>query len=191
MDCLKDRGVQLVDVVLRGNLPAQQCPDCGGCWIAPEDYHTWKQGQPQPMPETVNLEAAAQHPPAPLDVRTALCPDCGGFLSRVKTGATMNPFYVERCPQCGGIWCDRGEWDALTAMGINAIIDQLFSSDWQSRMRTREMLHRERLAMIDKLGEDLALRVFALAEQLEHHPNGDFGVAYLMRRVGGSEASLE
>ncbi|GAB4138031.1 MAG: hypothetical protein Fur0046_12450 [Cyanobacteria bacterium J069] len=188
MDCLKDRGVQLVEVVLRGNLPALRCPECEGCWIAPEAYIPWQQQQPQPLPETVNLEAGAAHRPALMDARTALCPDCRGFLSRVKTGETMNPFYIERCPQCGGIWCDRGEWETLTAMGISAIIDQLFSSDWQSRMRARELLQRERTAMIDKLGEDLAAQVFALADQLEPHPNGDFGVAYLMRRVrGGTE----
>jgi len=80
-------------------------------------------------------------------------------------------------------WCDRGEWEVLVGLGLHTMIDRLFSSDWQSRMREREFTTRERLALIDKLGPDLAQQIFDLSEQLENHPNGDFGVAYLMRRL--------
>jgi len=40
----------------------------------------------------------------------------------------------------------------------------------------------ERQAVIDKVGVEMAQRVFDLADLLKKHPNGDFAAAYLMRR---------
>jgi Zn-finger nucleic acid-binding protein len=92
-------------------------------------------------------------------------------------------FYVERCPNCNGIWCDGGEWEILQQLDLHTHIDYIFSADWQALVRDLEHGERERQATIDKLGVDIAQRLFELAELLEQHPNGDFGVAYLMRRV--------
>lgn len=182
MECPKDRGVELIDFVLSGGLAVKHCPTCTGNWLALDGYTLWQQQQPDVTVETLPVQVDLPYTPSLLDSRTALCPNCRGFLSRARVGSA-NPFYVERCPQCGGMWCDRGEWEVLQALGLHTIIDRLFSSDWQSRMREREFVTRERLALIDKLGSDLARQIFDLAEQLEKHPNGDFGVAYLMRRL--------
>lgn len=84
---------------------------------------------------------------------------------------------------CRGIWCDYGEWDILERLGLHTTIEQLFSNEWQTKARSHRFSEQERQATIDKLGIELAGRVFELAEALERHPNGDFGVAYLMRRV--------
>ncbi len=67
-------------------------------------------------------------------------------------------------------------------MGLNTVIQQLFTSEWQARSKEREQSEREKQATIEKLGEELANQLFELANLLESHPNGDFGVAYLMRR---------
>lgn len=37
------------------------------------------------------------------------CPKCGGELQRVRAAATE----VDRCPGCGGVWCDDRELQAL------------------------------------------------------------------------------
>jgi hypothetical protein len=58
----------------------------------------------------------------------------------------------------------------------------VFSTEWQAQIRQLETEARERQAMLEKLGPELAERVFELTERLEKHPHGDFGVAYLMRR---------
>lgn len=180
MECPKERGIELIDYVLAGDLAVHHCPSCAGNWLPAAAYTVWQQQHPNGAAEVVQAEVP--YTPSLLDSRTALCPDCRGFLSRARVGSA-HPFYVERCPQCGGIWCDRGEWDVLERLGLHTIIDQLFSSDWQSRMREREFTTRERWALVDKLGPELARQIFELAEQLEKHPNGDFGVAYLMRRL--------
>lgn len=67
-------------------------------------------------------------------------------------------------------------------MGLQTIIDRLFTAEWQAKARQLELEEQERQAMIDKLGADLATKVFELGKLLREHPNGDFGVAYLMRR---------
>ncbi|UBF26143.1 zf-TFIIB domain-containing protein [Kovacikia minuta CCNUW1] len=182
MECPKDRK-ELIDGRLMGEIPVKHCPGCEGTWIPPEEYANWQEKQPQ-----VELSAALvdhvldmDSVPSPFDTRAALCPDCNCYLARGKVN-TRKPFYVERCPNCKGVWCDRGEWEVLEKMGLHQMIGRLFSPDWQSLMREREQFVQERRATTDKLGPELANRIFELAELLEQHPNGDFGVAYLMRR---------
>ncbi|MBW4443257.1 MAG: zf-TFIIB domain-containing protein [Plectolyngbya sp. WJT66-NPBG17] len=190
MQCPKERKITLTDGTLTEALAVKQCPDCKGTWIPSENYKLWQAERtqsaaepPRPktvadlIPKTLDVEFVQ----SPLDAKAALCPDCGSYLARAKVGMKA-PFYVERCLICGGIWCDRGEWDALEAMGLHIAIEQLFSSEWQILSREREHLAMEKQATIDRLGVELANRVFELAEVLEKHPSGDFGVAYLMRR---------
>lgn len=179
--CPKDRKTELADSVLAGDLAVKCCPDCKGTWIPPENYETWQQRQGHPhdssLPKTLNVDYVQSS----LDAKAALCPDCNCYLSRARV-SLKSPFFVERCSRCNGIWCDHGEWEVLETLGLHTSIERLFSSEWQIRMKEREYSERERQATIEKLGEPLAERIFELAELLENHPNGDFGVAYLMRR---------
>lgn len=183
VQCPKNKNVSLVDRVLGSNLAAQFCPDCQGTWIPAEEYKMWQESQPS-VP--VQLDAlpqmlAVDFVRSPLDTKAALCPECRHYLARARV-SLRTPFYVERCPNCNGIWCDRGEWDILEKLGLHRAIEQLFSSEWQARVRERGHHDQERQAMIEKLGPDIAAQVFALADVLRQHPHGDFGVAYLMRR---------
>jgi Zn-finger nucleic acid-binding protein len=92
------------------------------------------------------------------------------------------PFYLEHCLTCGGIWCDRGEWEVLEQLKLDTNISQIFSGAWQAQVRASHMNELERQAVIDKVGVEMAQRVFDLADLLTKHPNGDFAAAYLMRR---------
>ncbi|MCS6815593.1 MAG: zf-TFIIB domain-containing protein [Cyanobacteria bacterium] len=181
MQCPKEPNSTLVDGILAGDLAVQCCPSCQGVWIPPEHYKAWQATQPAVAPDAMPKALSVDHTPSSLDSRGALCPDCRRYLSRARVNL-QSPFYVERCPSCGGIWCDQGEWEALTAMGLQTIIDRLFTAEWQAKARQLELEAQERQAMIDKLGADLATKVFELGKLLREHPNGDFGVAYLMRR---------
>ncbi len=183
MRCPKDKNTELLSCKLWDQLQAHECPSCAGQWIAGDDYQAWQTTQPgaQAEPFVFWTREDIQYTPSPKDGQAGLCPDCNHYLARGRV-AMKPPFYVERCPNCGGVWCDRGEWDVLTRLGIHAAIPQLFTSDWQMRFRELEQLELERRATMDKLGQELAAKVFELADLLEQHPNGDFGVAYLMRR---------
>lgn len=185
--CPKEGNIDLQDDQLAPGLSVKACPSCSGAWIPPEDYITWQRQQVDPdAPNKVSVLPLAVSTPvqlAALDNRAALCPDCRSYLVRGRITLQQGSFYVERCPNCNGIWCDGGEWEILQQLDLHTHIDYIFSADWQALVRDLEHGERERQATIDKLGVDIAQRLFELAELLEQHPNGDFGVAYLMRRV--------
>jgi Zn-finger nucleic acid-binding protein len=186
VQCPKCKNVTLLDGILDENLAVQYCQECKGTWIPASEYEDWQARQrynynpvvPDSASRTLNVDFVQ----SPFDTKAALCPECQRYLSRAKVNL-KTPFYVERCMHCRGIWCDYGEWDILERLGLHTTIEQLFSNEWQTKARSHRFSEQERQATIDKLGIELAERVFELAEALEKHPNGDFGVAYLMRRV--------
>jgi hypothetical protein len=70
----------------------------------------------------------------------------------------------------------------LQRLRLDEHLDYIFSDQWQSKVKALDFAAREKAATIDKLGSEIANKVFELAQLLEAHPEGDFGVAYLMRR---------
>lgn len=186
MLCPKDGDTPLALAALPAGPAAYCCSDCQGAWIPAELYADWQAQQLGRLspPDPSQLEPLpASFAPGLYDAKGALCPECHNYLARVKVGLSLGgTFYLERCKHCGGAWCDGGEWEALGTLGLQGAIAQLFLPQWQEGVRDREAFLQERRAVIDKLGPDLAAEVFELAGVLERHPNGDFAVAYLMRR---------
>ena len=183
MQCPKNKKIELVEGTLADTLKVQCCPDCKGTWIPAEHYASWQAQQPlqEASLDLMGTDLDINFVQSPLDTRASLCPECNRYLSRARV-EVKPPFYVERCLACGGIWCDRGEWDVLEKLGLHTTIPKLFTTEWQTQVREKQQANREREATIEKLGPEIAERIFELAEVLEQHPNGDFGVAYLMRR---------
>ncbi|HEY9881564.1 MAG TPA: zf-TFIIB domain-containing protein [Leptolyngbyaceae cyanobacterium] len=183
--CPKEGEVTLQTCRLAPGLEAQDCPSCGGVWIPPENYADWKQDKAADSPlhvAVLPLTVDGGFQTSPLDNRAALCPDCKHYLVRGRINLRTTSFYVERCPNCQGFWCDGGEWQILEKLQLVDRLEHIFSGDWQAQVRLLEQGEREKLATIEKLGPEVAHKIFELAELLEKHPNGDFGVAYLMRR---------
>ena len=192
MQCPKCKKATLLDGVLGEKFAVKYCQECKGTWIPAKEYEAWQASQvwnreiPQLPSETLDVDFVQ----SPFDAKAALCPECQRYLSRAKINL-KTPFYVERCMQCRGIWCDYGEWDILERLGLHTTIERLFTNEWQTRVREQHYFDKERQATIEKLGSELAERVFELAEALEAHPYGDFGVAYLIRRVATNRQSPE
>lgn len=186
MRCPKEETELTAGQMIPG-LPAQDCPDCGGAWIAATDYKGWQAERTNPdavpAPKVLPSSLETDFQPAPLDGRAGLCPECGYYLVRARINLSKVPFYVERCRSCEGIWCDRGEWPILEQLGIDTHIGSIFLPEWQAQLRRLETDARERQATVEKLGPEIANRIFELAALLEAHPQGDFGVAYLMRHL--------
>ena len=184
MQCPKCKNSELRSGILSSHLAVEDCEECKGTWIPAENYMNWQSHQPQisqnkiRFADTLNVDYVQ----SPYDTKGALCPECRRYLSRAKV-MLENPFYVERCANCQGVWCDHGEWDVLETLGLHTTIDQLFSAEWQTQARQLQQISKERQATIDKLGGELANLVFEVGEKLKEHPNGDFGVAYLMRQI--------
>lgn len=187
MQCPKEPQIELAPGTLSYGLNAQCCPECGGAWIPPEHYIDWQHRQgilldQEPHVEILPSQVQLDFTPSSFDNRAALCPDCRHYLVRGRIDLQSTTFFVERCPNCKGYWCDRDEWMVLEALKLDKHLEYIFSELWQNQVKKWELVARERQATIDKLGVDIANKIFELADLLESHPNGDFGVAYLMRR---------
>lgn len=184
--CPKEGKINLEERQIAPGLKAHACPSCGGQWIPATAYLPWQEHQVDrqaPVQVAVlPLSLGRPFPPPPLDNRAALCPECHSYLARGRINLGGGSFYIERCPSCQGTWCDRGEWEVLQDLQLHTHLEYVFSTEWQAQIRQLETEARERQAMLEKLGPELAERVFELTERLEKHPHGDFGVAYLMRR---------
>ncbi len=182
MQCPKCKS-ELVNGILSDMLLTKHCQECEGDWISAGNYHNWR---PQSADTAIDPAAITQnydlpYTPAPLDGKTVPCPECGRILSRGKI-PLKEPFYIEHCLTCSGTWCDRGEWEILERLNLHLNIPRIFSSAWQAQVRASHLNELERQAVIEKVGVEMAQRVFELADILAKHPNGDFAAAYLMRR---------
>lgn len=186
MFCPKHPQESLLADQLVDGLRAYSCSTCHGSWITSEDYQTWQTAQMAPPLSIESLTAPIDrdisYEPSRYDNRAGLCPSCGFYLVRGRITLRQVTFFVERCPGCKGIWCDDGEWTMLDTLGLSICVPVLFTDEWQSHVRAAEADFRERLATEEKLGVEIAEKLFELAKLLEEHPSGDFGVAYLMRR---------
>ncbi|MEB3178775.1 MAG: zf-TFIIB domain-containing protein [Nostocaceae cyanobacterium] len=183
MRCPKCR-TDLLQGTFRSSLGAHYCPECVGIWISAREYEPWQAHQPQysAAPQWLAQSLDVQFKLSPHDGKAALCPECNRILSRTKV-SLKTPFYLERCANCGGIWCDGGEWEVLEHLELHASIPQLCSQEWQVQIQKYQQIEKDREALVERFGVDLADLVFALADNLEHHPHADFAVAYLVRRI--------
>jgi Zn-finger nucleic acid-binding protein len=190
VQCPKHKTVELKSVRISGELAAEECSTCEGVWISSNTYEQWQTQQPVPLHKSGFINFAIDFEPSSFDAKAGLCPECGSYLARARVNL-RKPFYVERCSSCSGIWCDRGEWDILEKLELNAKIPQLFSSKWQAQMRELHQVQSERQSVIDKLGIELANRLFEFSDILEKHEHGSFAAAYIMRRFDKDRIPLE
>lgn len=186
MFCPKHPQESLLASQLVDGLKTHSCPSCSGDWIRADAYQVWQSERIDPQLQidslTVPINQQVDYQPSRYDNRAGLCPDCGFYLVRGRINLRQLSFFIERCPTCKGLWLDHGEWDVLADLGLSAYIPVLFTNEWQNYVRMAEAEFRERTATAEKLGLEIAEKLFELAQLLEEHPNGDFGVAYLMRR---------
>ncbi|MEL6937732.1 MAG: zf-TFIIB domain-containing protein [Cyanobacteria bacterium J06598_1] len=183
--CPKEPTTDLAPDQLTAGLDVQCCPSCKGNWLPKFNYQRWQaiNAGLEAIPEPVlPLALETEYKAAPLDSGAGLCPECGTYLKRSRINLKSTSFYVERCPICEGLWCDRGEWEIFAALGLHIQIPVVFNPDWQAKVRTMEQVERQRIAVVEKVGPELAEKVFELGEALAGHPHGDFAVAYLMRK---------
>ncbi|MEB3252950.1 MAG: hypothetical protein VKO01_12550 [Cyanobacteriota bacterium] len=184
--CPKEGKINLEERQIAPGLSAHACPSCAGLWVPGANYLPWQaqrvEGDAPVQVAVLPLSLSTPFPTSPLDNRAALCPECHGYLARGRLTLGGGCFYIERCPSCQGTWCDGGEWQILENLQLDTHIEYIFSPEWQALVRQLETGERERQALVDKLGAEVAQRVLELGELLQAHPHGDFGVAYLMRR---------
>ena len=180
MDCPKCKDVELKDRDLGSGLTSYHCSTCSGDWLSGERYQMWQDTQEQPTSVNTTLQIETAYKPSDTDNRAAFCPECRRYLSRVKI-PLETPFYLERCPECNGFWCDREEWDVLQQLSLDKSLEHIFTSEWQHQVRDQQHSVSERQALIGKLGNDLATEVFALGKKLAAERDGDYAEGTTLR----------
>jgi Zn-finger nucleic acid-binding protein len=109
------------------DLAGQTCSECSGVWINRAKYDAWRAKQTGQLPETstpAQLAVADTH-------KAKICPQCGHLLLPYRVGHGLS-FSIDYCGVCGGVWCDRGEWDAIKAKNLHDDLHDIVSRHWQT-----------------------------------------------------------
>lgn len=134
-------------VNLVSDLWGSACSECSGVWIARATYDAWRAKQPGDLPET---PMAAQV--AVTDTHKAkICPQCGHLLLPYRVGHGLS-FSIDYCGACGGVWCDRGEWNAIKAKNLHDNLHDILSQHWQKAVRQTEVQEAIEQTYVRQLG---------------------------------------
>ena len=179
MNCPKCRKDSLVPAPSGGD-NAFVCNGCRGWWVSRElvessTAHYLLEGD-DGLPST-STEA---------DLRTGLCPHGHGLMIRARIDLAPR-FYLERCPHCGGIWFDRGEWDRVADACLLENLPRLWSLSWQRRQRAAESRAKHMEWANERFGAQLMADLEALAGQLAEHPMRQQALAFLREESRASK----
>ena len=98
-------------------------------------------------------------------------------MLRYKVGHGF-PFTIDRSIT-GGVWFDKGEWQALQERQFHDEIHLVFTAPWQHAVRhaNADAVHHSLLT--ERLGEDLFAELESLKGRLRDHPHREFALAFL------------
>lgn len=171
MNCPKCKDVEIKKASFHA---PYACRKCGGMWVVDSKFPDAATTPVEPdgdSSETVDF-----------DQKTGMCPSGHGILIRARVDMD-EPFYLEKCTACGGIWFDKGEWLRIAHTSLAGNLHEIWSKAWQ-RKHGREKNRENFLAMNRKLlGDDVFNAIMALAEKLKAHPEKLRAVALLQEET--------
>ena len=134
MKCPLCKTPSLDATVLAPDLEGCICGECNGVWIARAKYDAWRKRLPKDIPETASDAEFSVN-----DTRGAkICPQCGHLLLPYRVGHGL-AFSIDYCGACGGVWCDRNEWDAIKARNLHDNLHDIVSAHWQNAVRRADV----------------------------------------------------
>lgn len=160
-------------VDLAPGLPGSVCSECSGVWIGRSSYDAWRARQPADLPETpaeAKVGFANAH-------KAKICPQCGHLLLPYRVGHGL-PFSIDYCGACGGVWCDRSEWDAIKARNLHDNLHDIVSDHWQSAVRRSDVQEAIELTYQRLLGTGYG-KAAELRAWLREQPQKSLILAYL------------
>jgi Zn-finger nucleic acid-binding protein len=159
-------------------LAAYECPKSGGFWIPLQSYTAWQEKNPSPRADP----SANTNAPVALDDsarRALVCPESGRLLLRYRVGHGL-PFHIERSPATGGVWLDKGEWEALKSKGFHTSLHLIFTAAYQRQVRSAEYDQSLKETFRDRIGAADFARVTEFGTWLANHPKRRDICCYLM-----------
>jgi Zn-finger nucleic acid-binding protein len=116
------------------------------------------------------------------DEHTGICPSGHGIMIRARIDIA-EPFFLEKCSLCGGIWFDRGEWQKIVNSNFARNLNELWCRSWQARQR-RDSSRQSYLESNKKLlGEGVYNEIMLLAQTLKDHPEKGRALALLQQEI--------
>lgn len=184
---MKARCPKCIEIELsRGCLPEELsgehevlcCDQCHGTWLS----QATAEQMVQAGGDALTLEDDAPDSASDADRRTGVCPHGHGIMLRARVHLS-EPFYLERCPHCGGIWFDAGEWNRLAGSYLLEHLEDFWNPAWQQRMRKQQDHQEYKDRLREELGEEAFTLLTRLAEALKHHPRRGRALAYLRQEI--------
>ena len=83
-----------------------QCPRCGGIWCDRWELYPLTAAAADRL-DPVDQEAL--HQPTPVRTEQLACPRCRARMHRLRDPWLPQDACIERCPNCDGMWLNRGE----------------------------------------------------------------------------------
>jgi Zn-finger nucleic acid-binding protein len=118
--------------------------------------------------------------------RALVCPESGRLLIRYKVGHGLK-FHLDLSPVTGGVWLDKGEWEALKSKGLHGELNLIFTSSYQRQIRTAEYEQTLEATFRDRIGDEDFKKVTAFKNWLAQHPKRrDIG-SYLLHHLEATE----
>lgn len=147
---------------LAPGLHGLQCANCGGHWLALEDYRVWRRTVTPQTTSTANAtddDSAARH-----------CPACTRLMQRFRVGSTPD-FRVDRCASCQAVWFAGGEWQAFLAAGMGTRLDEVLTDAWQRQLQAEELRKGREVALRQRHGADTMDELARLRRWLQAQPH--------------------
>lgn len=175
--CPKCRTTTLVSPSARASR-LLRCPSCRGHWLPTDEARVEAVYDLMESDDTIR-------PGLPTDEKTGLCPSGHGILIRAKVDLD-EPFFLERCADCGGIWFDKGEWNKLARSHLLTNLSELWNPArrWRVHKEKAEAAYFELLRL--ELGDAVFDGIETLAQQLRDEPEQKrlAALAFLRERIG-------
>lgn len=155
---------------------ARRCTHCSGFWVPPEVVA---------LPGIVELLREKDARPAQTaseDKRTGQCPDGHGLLRRARV-TWHDPYFLERCARCGGVWFDAGEWSRAAEDNLFTNLSEVWSPAFRKQLSEEQAHASLEVDLRAKLGGELYELLHALANRLEAHAHRGLALAYLVERL--------
>lgn len=163
MNCPKC-AVSMAPVDLEPGLRAYGCATCEGHWLDFACYHHWQQRAPDAI-DSVDIKNEAA-----TDTENALiCPACLRIMLKYRT-TSKEPFVIDQCGTCNGVWFDGGEWELLKSQGLINKVHLFFSEHWQTKVRRELSEIRQDALLRERLGEDVFTEVLRMKQWISEQP---------------------
>lgn len=157
----------LVKTEFEPNLIAYHCPETGGHFLPAASYWHWLGKTPGRLPHLPPTVGTL--PDEEEATTTRLCPESGMPMLRYKVGHGF-PFAIDRSPT-GGIWFDKGEWEALRARNFHDELHLIFTLPWQKKVRRAEKEEVLTSLLRERIGEEAYEKTIAFRDWLATQPD--------------------